>query len=285
MPTRKRLARAQAFLQTIVETAKDLTQIEVIVAIDNDDTASQFLRSPHSDLTLLQVRGPQDTMGALNTRCLKKATGDLIMLVNDDILIRSQNWDYEFIKATKKLPDGIFLMHTKDGYKDQSFPLFPILSKIGCKLLQDPYPNAYCGDCIDSHIFDIFLRLKDLGHNRIIYLSEVLFEHMHFSIGKAPIDEIYKKRSRTKGNQTFYSLWKQREQSAVFLAQVIEEHPSSLSLNPIYRKNSYYLLFQSFFKSHQSFSFRIKYLLYHFLRETYIRLHLEKVKAYLRKKK
>lgn len=279
MPTRERLAKAQAFLKTVVETAENLKQIEVIVAIDDDDIKSQSLSSPHPDLTLFQVKGPQDTMGTLNTRCLQKATGDILMLVNDDILIRSKRWDRLFIETAARFPDGIILIHTRDGYKDRSFPLFPILTKKGSQLLKDPYPKNYCGDCIDSHLFDIFLRLKDLGYDRIVYLPDVFFEHMHFSVGKAPIDPLYQKRSRIKSNQTFYSLWKQREQSALTLFQAIEGKKNSLLLPPIRIQNSYYLLIKSFFKSHQTLSFRLRYLIYHLLRETYLRFHLEKVKV------
>jgi len=283
MPTRERLARAQAFLQTVVETAANLSNVEVIVAIDDDDNASQALTSPDPRLSLKKVIGPQASMGTLNSRCLKKASGDILMLVNDDILIRSKDWDKHLIERASHFSDSIFLMHTRDGYKDRSFPLFPILSRRVCDLIQDPYPSAYCGDCIDSHLFDIFLRLKDQGHDRILYLPEVFFEHMHFSVGKAPIDKLYQKRSRTKGNQTFYSLWKQREQTAQTLADAIQKIKTPLILSPIKRQNSYFLLFSSFFKSQQSFVFRLKYLIYHTLRETYIRLHLEKLKAYLKR--
>ncbi|MCB1067849.1 MAG: hypothetical protein KDK56_06655 [Simkania sp.] len=283
LPTRERLAKAQAFLQTVVETADDLSQVEVIATLDDDDTPSHTLTSPHQALALHKVIGPQATMGALNTRCLKKATGEILMLVNDDILIRTKCWDTYLIEAAKKFPDGICMMHTRDGYKDASFPLFPILTQKGIELIEDPYPSEYCGDCIDSHLFDIFLRLKDLGENRIVYIPEVLFEHMHFSVGKAPIDALYQRRSRTRGNQTFYSYWKQREQIAQLLLAKIHGKEASLRPFSFIRQNSYFLLLKSFWQSQQTLNFRLKYFAYHLLRETYIRFRLDKIKAHLKK--
>jgi len=283
LPTRERLAKAQAFLQSVVDTADDLSQVEVIATLDDNDTPSHQLSSPHPALTLHKVIGPQTTMGALNTRCLKKASGEILMLVNDDILIRTKGWDTHFMQAAKKFPDGICMMHTRDGYKDASFPLFPILTKRACDLIQDPYPSEYCGDCIDSHLFDIFLRLKDLGEDRIVYIPEALFEHMHFSVGKAPVDALYQARSRTRGNQTFYALWKQREQTAQSLLATIRGQNAPFALQPLRRQNSYFLLLKSFWESKQTLNFRLKYFAYHLLRETYIRFHLDKVKAHLKK--
>ncbi|WP_420422363.1 glycosyltransferase family 2 protein [Simkania sp.] len=283
LPTRERLAKAQAFLQTVVATADDVSQIEVIVTLDDDDTPSHTLTSPHEALSLRKVIGPQTTMGALNTRCLKKATGEILMLVNDDILIRTKGWDTYLIEAVKKFPDGICMMHTRDGYKDASFPLFPILTQKAVQLIQDPYPSEYCGDCIDSHLFDIFLRLKDLGEDRIVFIPEVLFEHMHFSVGKAPVDALYQRRSRTAGNQTFYSYWKQREQIAQVLLAAIRRKQASLISLPFKRQNSYFLLLKSFWQSQQTLNFRLKYFAYHLLRETYIRFRLDKVKAHFKK--
>jgi glycosyltransferase involved in cell wall biosynthesis len=281
MPTRKRVARAEAFLQTVVDTAADLSQIEVIAAIDHDDPESKQLTSPDPRLSLIQTIGSRASMGTLNSRCLAKASGDLIMLVNDDILIRSQNWDQVMLEKAAQFPDEVFLMHTRDGHKDEKFPIFPILSKRGCSLLKDPYPSHYCGDGIDMHLFDLFLRLKDFGHNRIIYLPEVFFEHMHVGLRKAPNDPIYESRNRIKSNQTFYTLWKKRELSAQRLADAIDGKEGKIVFAPYNKKNSYHMLLISFLQSRQTKRFKIHYLLYHLVRETYIRLHLEKVKASL----
>lgn len=280
LPTRERPLQAEAFLQSVAETAENLSHIEVVAAIDDDDKKSHTLLSPHPDLKLIKVIGPQTTMGGLNSRCLEKASGKIIMLVNDDILIRSKGWDRHLIEADRTCSDGIYLMHTRDGQKDNAFPIFPILSSRGCSLIKDPYPKEFCGDCIDSHLFDIFLRLKDVGHDRILYIPEVLFEHIHFSVGKAPIDKIYAARSRLKGNHTFYSLWEKREHAAHTLATEIEGTTvlKPLPKNSPKKQGSYSILLTSFLRSHQSFIFRLKYLTYHTLRETYLRFRLDKIK-------
>ncbi len=285
LPTRHRIHRALAFLKSIVATANQLSNIEVLLAIDDDDQESQLLTSPHPDLLIHKIIGPKTTMGQLNTRLLHHARGDILMLVNDDILVRTPNWDVHFIHSSQTFSDQIYLMHTKDGFKDRSFPIFPILSKRCCKLMQDPYPNEFYGDGIDLHLFDIFVRLKNLGHQRIIYLEHVFFEHMHFVLGKAKNDEIYRSRCHLSGNQTFYALWEFREQIAYVLFQKIEGYKEEkiLTKKPLKNQNRFFLLFICFLKSKQTFIYRIKYLSYHLAREIYFFLHFDILKRFVKR--
>ena len=276
MPTRKRLERVNTFLKSVVSTASDLTRIEVIIAIDEDDSISTQITSPHPNLHIVKTIAPRTTMGGLNTRCHENASGSILMLVNDDIQIRTKNWDTHIIEGDQQFPDKIYLMHTKDGFKDRAFPIFPILSKRCAKLLIDPYPKDYCGDGNDTHLHDLFLRLKDLGEDRFIYLENVFFEHLHHGLGKAPVDSTYKSRSHTSGSRTFHSLWKERDCKAHALFQMInteKKPPPSLCTN----------LIGSFFFSRASFKYRFKTLCYHFAREVYLRLKLHRLKSKMKK--
>jgi hypothetical protein len=57
---------------------------------------------------------------------------------------------------------------------------FPILSRTVCELMGSICPSEYIRTALDNHIFDIFKRLAPLGHNRIIYLKDVIFEHLNY---------------------------------------------------------------------------------------------------------
>ena len=288
LPTRKRLTRAQAFLQSIVDTADDLSRIEVIAAIDADDLESQALSSPHPKLTLVKTIGPRNTMGALMTRCLKHTSNNLIAAVNDDIIIRSPHWDTLLLKATQAFPDEIYLLHTRDGFKDEKFPIFPILSrKTALKLIGDPFPEVFIGDGIDAHVFDIFLRLKDLGFDRILYTPDVFFEHLHYGLGKGKWDETYHARSAKAGNKIYHSLWRYRERLARRLALAIDSENSVTSLplqhdTPPSMQPSLWLILQTFLYTKQSWRYRLSQTQYHFAREIYILLGLHYVKRWVK---
>ena len=282
LPTRERLERATCFLQSIIDTASELSTIEVIIAIDDDDIISTEIQSPHPDLKIIKTIAPRTTMGGLNTRCLQHASGSIIMLVNDDIQIRSKGWDQILIRADQTFADKIYLMHTKDGFKDEAFPIFPIISKKCAEVLKDPYPNPYCGDGNDTHLHDIFLRLKDKGEDRFIYLDAVFFEHLHHALGKSDLDKTYANRSNTAGSRTFYSLWKHRENATQKLLQSIQgkavlQTESSTSL-----ASPFSALLACFLSPKQSLKYRLHYLCYHSLRELYFILRLNHLKAKLK---
>lgn len=281
LPTRNRTNRATAFLNSVVDTASCLEKIEVVCAIDEDDKESQALVSPHPKLLLHKVIGPKARMGELNTRCLRASSGEIIMLVNDDILIRSKNWDTHLIDADHLFSDGVYLFHVKDGFKNEKFPIFPILSKRFCDLIQDPYPAEFNGDGNDSHLYDIFLRLQDLGHERIIYLPQIFFEHMHYKLGKAKNDATYQSRSHLDSNKTFYNLWRYRENQVARIAAFLNGE----ELKPLTKEspdlNSFSQIFACSFSSKQSLAYRMSYFAYHTAREIYLSLGLNKVRTWM----
>lgn len=161
-------------------------------------------------------------MGALNSDCLRAATGDVIILGNDDLIIRSPSWDTAILQASRLYPDGIYLIHVRDGFVNHRHICFPILSKRLCSLMGDPFPSIYQGDHIDTHIEDLFSRLSDLGHHRVLYLDTVFFEHMTHAIGKGAWDTIYAKRNHFRDYLPFLLSGEIRAQTAQMLFNRIE---------------------------------------------------------------
>ena len=98
---------------------------------------------------------------------------------------------------------------------------FPILSRHTCDLLGEPYPVAYRGAFIDYHLFNIFKCLQRVGHDRIRYLEDVIFEHLHYHAGKVAVDETYTKRGRFDDDSTFMALIQKRQIAAKRLEQAL----------------------------------------------------------------
>jgi hypothetical protein len=89
-------------------------------------------------------------------------------------------------------------------------------------LLGEPFPRAYRGAFIDYHLLDIFKRLERRGHSRLIYLEDVVFEHMHYRTGKGDYDEVYGKRDRFGDDDTFLRMRDARDAAAQRLLAAIE---------------------------------------------------------------
>ena len=228
LPTRKRPALANRFFESVVKHSRFLDKIEIVLYIDEDDHGSHDLW--HPNIRLKKIIGPGRTMGGYNTECLKRSIGEIIILVNDDVVIQTTGWDERIRMAHGQFSDEIYLAYSNDFFKRKKICTFPILSRKTCELLKHPYPENYLGAFIDTHIFDLFKRLKHIGHDRILYLEDVVFEHYHYRNGKSPLDETYSKRGRFDDDATFLALREMRNVSAKKLAFKIQKKEQSFDL-------------------------------------------------------
>jgi hypothetical protein len=219
LPTRKRPALVQRFLRSVQETASYPDDIEIVLYVDDDDVTSHELAFP--GLRLERIIGPRQSMGGYNTACLARARGNIIVLVNDDVVIRSAGWDEALRRLDAAVPDGIYLAYGDDMFKSERLCTFPILSRRGCEILQEPYHHAYRGAFIDYHLMDIFKRLEHSGHKRIFYLPEIVFEHLHYRTGKSEVDETYTARGRFEDDMLFVGLAPVRAASERLLIDAI----------------------------------------------------------------
>lgn len=225
LPTRGRPAFVNRLFASIAETTSYLDQVEVVLYVDEDDTGSHDLDS--KDFRVVRIVGPALTMGGYNSACLEKAQGDVLILANDDMVIRTPGWDDRIRAMHAEFADQIYLGYANDLFKKSRFCTFPIMSRRTCELLADPYPSAYRRAFIDVHLFDIFKRLQHAGFDRIRYYDDLVFEHLHYRTGKAPYDETYgyARNGRFADDPTFITLTAMRSAAATRLIGVIRSEP------------------------------------------------------------
>lgn len=221
LPTRGRPELVERFFASLLETTSRLDLVEVILYVDEDDTSSHHLDS--RDFHVKRIIGPALSMGGYNSACFERASGEIIILVNDDIVIRTQDWDERVRAINSRFKDEIYLAYPNDLFKKSKFCTFPIMSRRTCELLIEPYPVAYQRFFIDPHLFDIFKRLQHAGFDRVCYCDDLIFEHLHYRTGKAPYDETYGygRKGRFADDPTFINLAGMRSAAASRLACAI----------------------------------------------------------------
>jgi len=223
LPTRGRPALVRRLFNSISETVSRFENIEVILYADEDDPASHSLTS--TDFSVTTIIGSAKSMGGYNSACLDKARGNIIILANDDMVMRTPCWDLKVMQMDAVSVDKIYLAYGNDLFKKRSLCTFPILSRLTCELLVEPYPIAYNGAFIDVHIFDIFKRLQYAGFDRIRYMDDLVFEHLHYRVGKADCDDTYTRRGRFADDSAFVAMADSRRRAAGRLLSVLrEEH-------------------------------------------------------------
>lgn len=222
-PTRGRAALFKRMCEAIYATTENIAAIELIAYVDEDDKASyelDFAGVPGKTLIL-----PKEPMAVANKLCLDNAQGDIIVLMNDDVVLRTKGWDRLLREKVAQFPDEIYIAYPNDLFKQGKLCTFPIISRKTYEIFVDPFPAQYEGNFIDTHLFDIFQRLKKQGFNRIIYCQDIIFEHMHYRLGKGEFDETYRARRRFGNDVHFIELSDQRSDAALRLQQMIQGLP------------------------------------------------------------
>ena len=175
LPTRGRPELVNRFFQSILDTVSCIETIEIVLCLDDDDIASQGIT--HDQLHIKKVVLPRGaTMGLLNRACFDASSGRYVMLINDDVIIRTKNWDQIITDVFSAFKDDIALIHVNDLLFGEQLCTFPVLSRRAC-LEIGICPAEYRTYRIDDHIYDTYNILAYLGYRRIVYLSDVIFEH------------------------------------------------------------------------------------------------------------
>ena len=226
LPTRERPDLVQRLLSSLIQTTVNLTQLEVVLYVDEDDVQSRNIS--HPDLSLAKIMGrPGTRMGEMNRACYEASRGRYVMLINDDMVFRTPGWDARVLAAAGSFEDEVTLIYGNDLDQGEAVPTFPIVSRTVCEVLGEICPRGYRHLHIESHLMDIFRQLAKLGHRRLCYLDDVVFEHMHHALGKAELDATYMKKNRRDDDLLFIALDDERKFKARLLARHIESRPQA----------------------------------------------------------
>ena len=190
LPTRQRPDRLDNLFKSLLNTVSISNRVEIVLYIDDDDFVSRDIK--FDGLLVKKIIGRRGTMGYYNSTCLRASVGDIIILLNDDVVFRSFGWDKIVDEIHNSFDDKIYLGFPNDLSGSKRVCTFPIISRTTCELLEQPYPKIYNRYFIDSHLTDIFKRLEYLGLNRSIYRDDLVFEHMHPKFNKSVNDAVYK---------------------------------------------------------------------------------------------
>ncbi|OGW51265.1 MAG: hypothetical protein A2Z50_05845, partial [Nitrospirae bacterium RBG_19FT_COMBO_42_15] len=189
--------------------------------MDADDTASHNIDMPALKIIKV-IRPPDNSMGMMFKECYKESSGRYIMLMNDDVVFSSVGWDKAVVNAFSKFSDDIAFVYGNDLDQKKKVPTVPILSRKVCELMGGICPEGYLNLHIESHLVDIFKQLKSFGYDRIVYLNDVIFEHLHYAVGKSKHDNTYIKKDPDFDDRLFVALDNDRRFIAVKLAKSIE---------------------------------------------------------------
>ena len=200
MPTRKRPDRALFFLKSAYDKARNSSEIEIVLYVDDDDDCYNDFCSPFEQTKI--IHGPRLTMSMCNRRCADESSGDILFFINDDIEVETFDWDSSIRIVHSNFEDSIYLCYPNDCFKGDKLAVFPIISRTFYDRFPI-FPDHYKGSFIDAHIHETFKLLKKLGSDRINYRKDIIFRHKHYRVTGEKPDKTYTDRVRFGDDKVF----------------------------------------------------------------------------------
>ncbi|CAB5093720.1 hypothetical protein D3OALGA1CA_1066 [Olavius algarvensis associated proteobacterium Delta 3] len=222
LPTRGRPDRLCRLLDSFKEMTRCIEQIEVVLVVDEDDSKMRGFHYDGVPIKTVTVT-PGLHMGALNMAAYEASTGRYIMILNDDVVIRTPGWDEKILSVFQSYADDIVLVHVNDLIFKEKLCTFPFVSRTYCDITGELCPKGYYRHRIDDHIYNIFNLLGVMGKKRIVYLPDVVFEHEHYVVSVTG-KRIYRLDNQIVEDDAvlFDELLAQRKQTAAKLMEYID---------------------------------------------------------------
>ena len=272
IPSRGRPQKLTEMMNSVLNFASAPKLIEFVLYIDEDDKSNYEM----FDNKAIIIKGKRTYMGIMNNLCIQQASGKVIILCNDDVIVRTKKWDDIIYENIKLYADSIFLLYPNDLNKGSKLCSFPVFSKKFYLRYPGLFPENYKGTLIDLHIMDIFIQLKELGINRIKYLDNVVFEHLHYTTGKSSFDKTYSDRNRFADDDLFIAYSDLRLNLSNKIASDINTKSTSKQILKteveITKINNFQFIKKNtlmFWSSNAAFFYRSKLWFYMIARRTY----------------
>lgn len=220
LPTRNRPDNIVRLIDSIQRTADNPSGIEVIIAIDEDDTSyEELFDSPRQNTTIFKTG--RQVLSKYWNDCYEKSRGDILMHCGDDIIFRTKGWDTAVKDTFAEYPDNIVFVFGNDGSPHNgNFGTHGFIHRRWAETVGYFVPPYFSSDYNDTWLNDV---AKMIDRHRHI---PILTEHMHPDMGKAELDATHRERidrhQRDNVGQLYSDKAAEREADANKLRRVMQ---------------------------------------------------------------
>jgi hypothetical protein len=216
--------RMPPVLQNIADTVNHPEALEVVIMTHTDDPASHYFNHPQLNIKTM-IFPDSYRSGNKVAYILENTTGKILAGMGDDFVIHTKGWDDSYREIFSQYPDEIVLIGVNDLMFKDSLITIPVVSRRSISIIGYDWfmPSLYEYYRVDDHVhhtYDILLRL---GHDRIVYREDIVFEHNHYTmVGGRRIYTKALEATSTNDGVFYYFLEGQRKMDALKLAMAID---------------------------------------------------------------
>ena len=220
-PTRERVELLYSLLRSIQTTTSNLSDIEVLIAVDEDDFGTQnFINGCNLDFVNMHiVKRSLNFSRDYYTYLAKHSTGRWIIVCNDDCQFETLQWDIKAYDVLKDKPGVIYgwIQDGIDGYRAKghgNYCCFPLFGRKGYEALGYIFPAD-----IPTWGADLWARKLYDQISSVVELPITIRHYCHHNLSR-PQDEISK---RIQENQVSFNMNPTYQQINILLKFLKEE--------------------------------------------------------------
>lgn len=178
VPSRKRQYKIEEFYKHFSENS---SITDLCIGLDDDD----FHNYPVFENVIYDINPNMNLSPKLNTISKKYCEQyEYIAFMGDDHLIKTKNWDKKLVSSIKNFKNGI--AYGNDLFQGENLPTAVLIDSNIIRVLGYMCPPKQKHLYLDDFWKELGQRLGTLR-----YSEDVIIEHMHFTVNKSQIDEIY----------------------------------------------------------------------------------------------
>lgn len=199
IPSKKRINNLKETLKNISYKTNNYNNIEILIAIDNDDIESQlnkeFIIKHFKHLNIqIHSREHSDYLNAHYYNWLaEKASGKYLWAIGDDVQFNSKNWDLileeKIEEYLKDKSDRLAYIQVSEDNTKAKHPCFPLITRECFDLTHMYFHPQLLSWGADRCLYEIY------SHNdirRVLGIPKVHIEHLSYHDGKGVMDETAK---------------------------------------------------------------------------------------------
>jgi hypothetical protein len=203
-PTRKRYDLFVKSTDSLIENCSDLNNLEILVAMDDDDietiekTKKYIINKPFIKL-FVSERHFYKNLNLYVNSAAEVATGEFLLLWNDDCIMESKNYDLimDKYKSQFVVVNPLVVNHEEYCRKDNQM-LFPIIPKEWVNIT---------GRWSNSGACDSWVQMISNELNLSVYEDDIKIFHDRYDLTNNNHDEVYVESCLDKNYIAFHSFF------------------------------------------------------------------------------
>jgi len=231
-PSRERLNLKLTLISSIITTVKDINNVSLYLGVDEDDPTREITLKIASAIPFVKIvtfeKTPNEKINIhkLWNICARASTEEIIAMIGDDMIFRTQNWDEKIISQFENGPkDNILLVYGNDGHRNGELCVNAFTHRKYMDINGVFLREEFIANWVDNWLQQVFTAL-----NRIVYLPDVLIEHNHWVFGGREIDNAGKRllernQDKSQSDALWAPLEPKRVEEVIRLAKLINVIP------------------------------------------------------------